>query len=79
MRVASDNDDDKDDDDVNSKAVEIVEIATGEALTMLERLVNLKYLSKEEINSLVVMKDNLERLRVLDKKQSHINVYFMLE
>ena len=79
MRVASDNDDNKDDDDVNSKAVEIVEIATGEALTMLERLVNLKYLSKEEINSLVVMKDNLERLRVLDKKQSHINVYFMLE
>ena len=79
MRMASDNDDDKDDDDVNSKAVEIVEIATGEALTMLERLVNLKYLSKEEINSLVVMKDNLERLRVLDKKQSHINVYFMLE
>ena len=79
MRVASDNDDDKDDDDVNSKAVEIVEIATGEALTMLDRLVNLKYLSKEERNSFVVMKDNLERLRVLDKKQSHINVYFMLE
>ena len=42
--VASDNDDDKDDDDddANSTDVEVVEIGTGEALTMLDRLVNLK-------------------------------------
>ena len=40
--VASDNDDDKDDDDANSKDVEVVEIDTGEALTMLQRLVNLR-------------------------------------
>ena len=41
--VASDNDDDKDDDDdANSKDVEVVEISTGEALKMLDRLVNLK-------------------------------------
>ena len=41
--VASDNDDDKDDDDdANSKDVEVVEISTGEALTMLDRLVNLR-------------------------------------
>ena len=42
--VASDNDDDKvvDDDDANSKDDEVVEISTGEALTMLHRLVNLK-------------------------------------
>ena len=46
--MASDNDDDKDDaDDGNSKDVEVVEIGTVEALTMLDRLVNLKYLSKE--------------------------------
>ena len=38
--MASDNDDDKDN-------VEVAEIGTGEALTMLDRLVNLKYLSKE--------------------------------
>ena len=58
--VASDNDDDKhdDDDDANSKDVEVVEIGTGEALTMLDRLVNLKHLSKEQRNSLVAMKDN---------------------
>ena len=43
MKVASDNDDDKDDDDdANSKDVEVVEICTGEALKMLDRLVNLK-------------------------------------
>ena len=65
--VASDNDDDKDDgdddddDDVNSKDAEVVEIGTDEALTMLDRLVNLKYLSKEERNSLVAMKDKLEK------------------
>ena len=44
--MTSDNDDDKDDaddgDDANSKDVEAVEIDTGEALTMFERLVNLR-------------------------------------
>ena len=46
--VASDNDDVKDDDDddddydANSKDVEVVEIDTGETLTMLDRLVKLK-------------------------------------
>ena len=49
--MTSDNDDDKnddddddndDDDDANSKDVEIVKIGTGEALTMLHRLVNLR-------------------------------------
>ena len=38
--MASDNDDDKDDDDGNDKDAEVVEISTGEAITMLDRLVN---------------------------------------
>ena len=76
--VASDNDDDKDDDDSNGKDVEVVEIGTGEALTMLDRLINLKYLPKEGRNSLVAIKDKLEKIRVLNKKQS-INDYLMLE
>ena len=60
--VASDNDDDKDDDDdANSKIVEVVEISTDEVLTTLDRLVNLKYLSKKERNFLVAMKDRLEK------------------
>ena len=70
--VASDNDDVKDDDDdddnddgdANSKDVEVLEISTGETLTMLDRLVNLKYLSKEERNSLVAMKFKLENIRI---------------
>ena len=38
----SDNDDDKDDDDdAYNKDAEVVEIGTGKALTMLDRLVNL--------------------------------------
>ena len=66
--MASDNDDDKnDDDDSNSKDVEVVEIGTGEAITMFDRLVNLKYLSKDESNFLVAMKDKLEKIRVLNK------------
>ena len=78
--MASDNDDVKDDDDdANSKDVEVVEIGTGETLTMLDRLVNLKYLSKEERNSLVAIKFKLEKIRVLNKKQSYISDYFMLE
>ena len=74
-KVASDTDDDKDVvDDVST-----VEIGTVEALTMLDRLVNLKYLSKEGRNSLVAMKDKLDKIRVLNKTQSYINDYFMLE
>ena len=81
--VASDNDDVKDDDDdddyVFSKDVEVVEIGTGETLAMLDRLVNQKYLSKEEKNSLVAIKFKLEKIRVLSKKKSHISDYFILE
>ena len=75
---ASDNDEDKD-DDTNIKGVEAVEIGTVEALTMLDRLAKLKDLSKEEWNSLVAMKNKLEKIRVLNKKQRHFNDYFILE
>ena len=82
--MASDNHDDKDDDndhddDFNSKDTEVVEIGTGEALAMLDRLVTLTYLSKEEKNSIVAMKDKLEEIRVLNKEQSHVNDCFILE
>ena len=75
--VTSDNNDDKDndedgddddDDDGSSKDAEVVEIGTGEALTILDSLVSLQYLSKEERNSLFAMKDKLEKKRVLTKK-----------
>ena len=68
--MAPDNDNEKDDDDVNSKDAEVAEISTDEALTMLGRLVNLKYLSKEERNSLVAMKNKLEKIRVLNKSKA---------
>ena len=82
--VASDNDnvkdnDDDDDDDANSKDVEVVEIDTSETLTMLDRLVNLKYLSIEKRNSIVAMKYKLGKIRVLNKKQIHILDYVILE
>ena len=87
--VASDNDnekddnddeeDDDDDDDANSKDAEVFEIGTGETLTMLAWLVDIKYLSKEERNSLIAMKDKLEKIRALNKSQSQIYDYFMLK
>ena len=40
--MASNNNNDKDDDDANSKDAEVVEISTGEALKMLDKLLNLK-------------------------------------
>ena len=48
--VALDNDYAKndDDDDANIKGVEVVEIGAGEALTILHKLANLKYLLKKE-------------------------------
>ena len=49
--VASDNDDDKGDGDANSKDIEVVEFGKGEALTMLDSLINLKCISREERNS----------------------------
>ena len=79
--VASDNDDAKDDDDdnTNSEDVEVVEIGIGETLTMLHRLVNLKYLSKEETNFLVESAKRTFLSKVLNEKQSHISDHFMLE
>ena len=80
--MVSDNDDvkddDDDDDDANSKDVESVETGTGETLTMLDRLVNLKYLSKEKRNSLIAIKLKLKKIRVLNKNQRLISDYFML-
>ena len=76
--VTSDNDE-GDDDDVNSKYDQVVEIGKAEALTTLDKLVNLIHLSKEETDSLVAMKDKLEKIRVLKEKESHSNDYFMLE
>ena len=62
--VTSDNDDVKDDaddaDNTNSKDVEVAEIGIGETLAMYHRLVNLKYLSKEERSFLVAMKFKLD-------------------
>ena len=50
--VALNNDDDKvNEDDAKSKDIEVVEINIGEVLTMLDRLVNSKDLSKKERNS----------------------------
>ena len=78
--VALDSDDDKDDGDdnddneVNSK---VVEIGTREALEMLDRLVNLKDLTKEERNSLVAMKDKLEIITIQNRKQSRIYDFFV--
>ena len=81
IEVASDNDDgkDDDDDDANSKDVEVVKVGIGEIITILDRLVNLKYLSKEERNFLVAMKFKLDKIRVLSKKQNYISDPFMLQ
>ena len=64
-----------DDDDTSSKDLGVVEIG----IKMLDRLVNLKYLSKGERNFLVAIKFKLEKMKLLNKKQSHIRDHFMLE
>ena len=74
-----DNDDDDDDDDANSKDVEAVKIGIGKIITILDKLVNLKYLSKKERNFLVAMKSKLDKIRVLSKNQNHISNHFMLQ
>ena len=49
------------------KMLKVVEIGTSETLTMLDRLVNLQYRSKEERSFRIAMKDNLDKIRVLNK------------
>ena len=67
--VALENDDDNDDDDAISKDVEVVKIGTGEALTMLDGLVNHRLLSKEKRNSLATMKDKLKKTSAEQKSK----------
>ena len=49
------------------KMLKVVEIGTSETLTMLDRSVNLQYRSKEERSFRIAMKDNLDKIRVLNK------------
>ena len=74
IEVASDNDDvkgdDDDDDDTNSKDVEVFKIRIDEKITILDRLVNLKYLTKEERNFFVAMKFKLDKIKVLNKSKT---------
>ena len=79
LQVKNDDRDDDDDNDANSKDVQVVEVGTGQALTILDRLVKLKDQSKEGRNSLAATNDKLEKLRVRNKNQNHISYYFMLE
>ena len=73
MGLKDDDDkDDGDDNDDNEVNIKVVEIGTREALEMLDRLVNLKDLTKEERNSLVAMKDKLEIITIQNRKQSRI-------
>ena len=60
-----------DDDDVNvgnaEEEAEVNEITTCKALTLLDKLVNLKKLSKDERATLSSIKDRLEIIRVKQK------------
>ena len=47
-----------------------------EAFTLLDKLVNLKELNKDEIVSLSSIKDRLEIIRVKNKKQQPIKDFF---
>ena len=70
--------DDDDDVDVGNAEVEaeVYVIATCEALTLLDKLVNLKELNKDERASLSSIKNRLEIIRVKNKKQRQIKDFF---
>ena len=59
-----------DDIDVGNAQVEVEvhEVTTCEALTLLDKLVNLKELNKDERTSFSPIKDRLEIIRVKNKK-----------
>ena len=61
--------------EVKSEA-EVHEITTCEGLTLLDKLVNLKVLKKDERPSLSSIKDRLEIIRIKNKKQLSIKDFF---
>ena len=67
-------------DDVNFGNAEVEvedhKITTCEALTLLDKPVNLKELNKDERPSLSCMKDRLKIIRVKNKKQRPIKDFF---
>ena len=71
-------DDDDDDVDVGNAEVEmeVHEITTCEALTLLGKLFNLKELNKDERASLSSIKDRLEIIRVKKNKQRPMKDFF---
>ena len=75
LELISGSDDDADDEDAGEVEVD-VEVEVGDALNMLDKLVNLKHLNKEERNSLFSIKEKLEKIKISNKKQSSINDYF---
>ena len=56
--------------------MKVNEITTCETLTLLDQLVNLKELDKDERASLSSIKDRLEMIRVKNKKQRPIKDFF---
>ena len=56
--------------------MKVNEITTCETLTLLDKLVNLKELDKDERASLSSIKDRLEMIRVKNKKQRPIKDFF---
>ena len=69
IEVVSSDDDDNNVDLRNTDVeAEVHEIATCEALTLLDKLVNMKELNKDKRASLSSIKDRLEIIRVKSKK-----------
>ena len=77
IEVVSSNDDDDDVDVGNAEVeAEVHEITTCGALRLLDKLVNLKELNKDERASLSSIRDRLEIIRVKNKKQRPVKDFF---
>ena len=75
IEVVSSDDDNVDVGNAEVEA-EVHKITTCEALTLLDKLVNLKKLNKDERASLFSNKDRLEIIRAKNKKQRPIKDFF---
>ena len=74
--VSSDGDDNNVDLGNTDVEAEVHEITTCEALILLDKLVNMKELNKDERASLSSIKNRLEIIRVKSKKQRPIKNFF---
>ena len=75
QKIELDIEDEEEPDDIEHKQ-ESFQVTPREALAMIDRLVHTSGISNDVQNALFVIKENLERIVITQKKQKYMRGYF---